>query len=56
MLALLDPVNESSTTTSGDTPQVSAPVDTTHTTLANSGLGARVEDDTTVAMEGEIVS
>ena len=54
--ALLDPVNESSTTTSGDTPQASAPVDTTHMTLVNSGLGARDEDDAAVAMEGEIMS
>jgi len=54
--ALLDPVNESSTTTSGDTPQASAPVDTTHMTLANSGQGARAKDDTAVAMEGEIMS
>jgi len=56
VLTLLDPVNESSTTTSGDTPQDSAPVDTTHTTLANSGLGARTEDDTAVAMEDEIMT
>ena len=56
MLTLLDPVNESSTTTSGDTPQASAPVNTTHRTLANNSLGARAEDDAAVAMEGEITS
>jgi len=56
--ALLDSVNESSAraTTGGDTPQASAPVDTTHTTLANSSLGVRAEDDIAVAMEGEIMS
>jgi len=53
---LPDPANKSSTTTSGDTPQAYAPVDTTHTTLANSGLGARAENETAVAMEGEIMS
>jgi len=54
--ALLDHVNESSTTTSGDTPQASAPVDTAHTTLTHNGLGAHAEDDAAVAMEGEIMS
>jgi len=54
--ALLDHVNESNTTTSGDTPQASAPVDTTHTFLAHNGLGAHAEDDAAVAMEGEIMS
>jgi len=39
---------------SGDNPQTSAPVNTTHTTLANSGLGARAEDDAAGAMEGQI--
>jgi len=52
-LALLDPIKKFSTTTSGDTPQASAPVNTTHMTLANSGLGARAEDDTAVVMEDE---
>jgi len=52
--ALLDPVNESSTTTSGDTPQASAPVTTAHTTLANNGQGARAEDDAAVAIKGEM--
>ena len=56
VLTLMDPVNESSTTTIGDTSQTSAPVYTTHTNLANSGLGARAENDTAVAMEGEIMS
>jgi len=54
--ALLDHVNESSTTTSGDTPQASAPVDTTHTSLAHNGLGDHAEDDAAVAMKGEIMS
>ena len=52
--ALLDPANESNTIMSGDNPQTSAPVNTTHTTLANSSLGARAEDDAAGALEGQI--
>ena len=52
---LPDPANKSSTTTSGDTQQAYSPVNTTHMTLANSGLGARAEDETAVAMEGKIM-
>jgi len=53
---LLDRVNESNITTSSDTQQAYAPVDTTHMTLGNSGLGARAGDETAVAMECEIMS
>ena len=53
---LLDRVNESDITAGGDTQQVYTPVDTTHMTLANSGLGARVGDETAVAMECESMS
>jgi len=52
--ALLDPANESNTTMSGDNPQTSAPVNTTHTTLTNICLGTRAEDDVAGAMEGQI--
>ena len=52
---LLDRVNESNITTSGNTQQAYATVDTTHMSLANSGLGARAEDETAVAMEGKIM-
>jgi len=52
----LDHVDESGTTTSGDTPQASASVDTTHTSLTHNGLGARAEDDAAVAMQAEIMS
>ena len=55
--ALLDHVDEYDTiTTSSDTPQASASVDTTHSSLAHNGLGARAEDDAAVAMQAEIMS
>ena len=53
---LLDRVDESNITTSGDTQQAYSPVNTTHMTLGNSGLGARAGDETAVAMECEIMS
>jgi len=53
---LLDRVKESNIATSAHTQQACAPVDTTHMTLGNSGLGARAGDERVVAMECEIMS